>query len=76
MVSVLTDNYTEFCLHIAFFCLFVVVVVLCFVLNSAICTFCEANDGTLEHMFWDCAKIPVFWSDFVDWLYTIFSHCR
>ena len=24
------------------------------VVNSAICTFCEADDGTLEHMFWDC----------------------
>ena len=46
------------------------------VVNSAICTFCEAHDGTLEHLFWDCAKIQVFWLDFVDWLYTNVSHCR
>ena len=44
--------------------------------NSAICTFCKEDDATLEHLFQDCRKIPVFWSDFVDWLYTCVSHCR
>ena len=28
--------------------------------NSAICTLCEADEGTLEHLFWDCTKIQVF----------------
>ena len=36
------------------------------VVNSAICAFCEVDDRTLEHMFWDCAKIQVFWPDFKD----------
>ena len=39
-------------------------------------SFCEADDGTLEHMFWDCAKTQVSLLDFVDWLCTNVSHCR
>ena len=46
------------------------------VVNSATCTFCEADGGTLEHMFWDCAKTQVFWLDFVGWFCINFSHCR
>ena len=30
------------------------------VVNSAIFTFREEDEGTLEHLFWDCAKIKVF----------------
>ena len=37
---------------------------------------CEADKGTLEHMFWNCAKTQVFWLDFVDWLCIKFSRCN
>ena len=46
------------------------------VVNSAIFTFREEDEGTLEHLFWDCAKIKVFQRDFVEWVDTKLSHCR
>ena len=45
------------------------------VVNSTICIY-RVKDGTLEHLFWDCRKTQVLWSDFLDWLYTNFPHCR
>ena len=38
-------------------------------------TFCEVDEGTLEHMFWDCIKTQVLWRDWVDWLHTNVPHC-
>jgi hypothetical protein len=45
------------------------------IVNSATCTFCEVEEGTLEHLFWDCIKTQVFWSNWIDWLHTNFPHC-
>ena len=29
------------------------------IVNSATCTLCEVDEGTLQHMFWDCIKTQV-----------------
>ena len=31
------------------------------------CTFCNLNEETLYHLFFECSRVQAFWECFVDW---------
>ena len=37
---------------------------LCKISNSDLCTFCNENVETLEHLYWECGIVKVFWEEF------------
>ena len=37
--------------------------------------FCNQEDETLLHMFWDCPKTRKFWLHVQSWIFTNFTHC-
>jgi len=45
------------------------------IVDSSQCTFCQNEEETLDHLFWECNKVQSFWSDFIGWLQTHFVHC-
>lgn len=42
--------------------------------ESATCTFCNQEDQTIEHLFWDCPAVKMFWDDFLQWLHDSCEH--
>ena len=36
--------------------------------NSNACTFCNNQQETIKHLFYDCTKIQAFWTNIVNWL--------
>ena len=41
---------------------------LCKLVDSPLCTFCNQEEETISHLFWDCHVAQKFWTDFVNLL--------
>jgi hypothetical protein len=46
------------------------------IVDSSLCSFCSNNEETIVHLFWECEKIQVFWTDVQVWLHQNFNHCN
>lgn len=44
------------------------------IVNDATCTFCGQQEETLDHLFWDCQVVQLFWTDFIEWFSRHFNH--
>ena len=36
--------------------------------ESSVCTFCQREEESILHLFWDCQHVQKFWSDVTAWL--------
>ena len=43
--------------------------------ESPLCTFCQSEEETLIHLFWECETTQTFWLGVQGWLQTNFIHC-
>ena len=43
--------------------------------DSPVCCFCNNEEETLLHFFWNCQYVKKFWTDLEEWLHTKFMHC-
>ena len=43
--------------------------------NSPICTFCNKEEQTIEHLFWDCNITNNYWSQIEVWMKSSFPNC-
>ena len=43
--------------------------------DSPQCTFCNVEEETLGHLFWDCVHVQYFWNQVQTWILENFMHC-
>ena len=39
--------------------------------DSPLCTFCQKQLETVEHLFWECELVNIIWHELEDWLQTV-----
>ena len=45
----------------------------CKIIDDSSCTFCNEDEETISHLFWNCDKVQRFWSTFSE---TLCGRCR
>lgn len=48
---------------------------LCNLSDSSLCSFCDQELETLNHLFWHCDHVQAFWTDFLNLLQEKCIHC-
>ena len=46
------------------------------IVDSPLCTFCNGEQETIIHLFWDCPFVQSFWVDILHWFMDKCAHCR
>ena len=44
--------------------------------DTALCSFCNNEDETIVHLFWECTYSQIFWTDVLKWITDNCQHCN